>query len=183
MQTIPWKICTFGLYFDNKGWGLPWNRRVACVMLLTPQELNQQCTENVKSLSKTNSVPIFNRTVCPSSKQSVQAPLWLSCVDRQCFLAILQLSLTLGISKLTPQKWGSCCLHHLWSQVHPSAAPVVAAGWHPTPPHAGASRHDREHSYVTHCFGERHYCPQGASTGSREWGVQSCCDFTVRTLV
>lgn len=45
-------MCTFGLYSDNKGWGLLWNRRVACVMLLISQEVNQQCKEDVRSLHK-----------------------------------------------------------------------------------------------------------------------------------
>lgn len=92
IQTIPRKICTFGLYSDNKGRGLPWNRRVVCVMLLTPQELNQQCTEDVKSLHKINSVPIFNQTVCPSSKQCAGPFLAFLCAQTMfsCSLTSLQ---------------------------------------------------------------------------------------------
>lgn len=100
-----------------------------------------------------------------------------------CSLAVLQLSLSLWISKLTTQNWSSCCLEPLWSQVHPSAAAVLQADTNHTSPSRSLQTWHREHSYSTHCFGESQHSPQGVFTGSREWGVQSCCDFTVRTLV
>lgn len=44
-------------------------------MLLTPQEVNQQRREEVKSPSKMNAVSVWKQAARPSRRQSVQGPL------------------------------------------------------------------------------------------------------------
>lgn len=55
-------------------------------MLLTPQEVNQQRKEEVKSLSKSNAVTVWKQAAWPSRRQCVQGPLgeftWLPSADR-----------------------------------------------------------------------------------------------------
>lgn len=99
-------------------------------MLLTPREVNQHRTEDVKSRSKANAVAILNQAACPSNRQCVQPlgvksggfPLWTENVFLQSYSS--------GLSN--PSQGGAewSCSH---SAVVPASLPEMLPA-HPPPP-------------------------------------------------
>lgn len=99
-------------------------------MLLTPREVNQHHTEDVKSRSKANAVAILNQAACPSNRQCVQPlgvksggfPLWTENVFLQSYSS--------GLSN--PSQGGAewSCSH---SAVVPASLPEMLPA-HPPPP-------------------------------------------------